>query len=173
MDVRLVPNQSKKGKYNLISVWFNNISKRFLCMYKRLQTGKKQQEQAYFGIMRVRLRALWNSHHSNMVWYALDGCPSYREMLVSQAEDRWKSLITAIIDRMIYWDLLMIYYIRGVSRHIGGPIEDPSICYCCDGPKGFRGPSTEPAWRRETPVSQFFFHSLSVHFAAPDFGNSN
>ena len=25
-----VPNQSENGKYNLISVWFNNISKRFL-----------------------------------------------------------------------------------------------------------------------------------------------
>ena len=29
--VRLVPNQSENGKYNLILVWFNNISERFLC----------------------------------------------------------------------------------------------------------------------------------------------
>ena len=29
--VRLVPNQSENDNYNLISVWFNNISKRFLC----------------------------------------------------------------------------------------------------------------------------------------------
>ena len=28
-----VPNQSKYGKYNLISGWFNKISKRFLCVY--------------------------------------------------------------------------------------------------------------------------------------------
>ena len=28
-DVRLVPNQSKNGKYNLISVWFNKI---YLCV---------------------------------------------------------------------------------------------------------------------------------------------
>ena len=28
--VRLVPNQSENGKYNLILVWFNKISKRFL-----------------------------------------------------------------------------------------------------------------------------------------------
>ena len=27
MDVRLVPNQSENGKYHLISVWFNKISK--------------------------------------------------------------------------------------------------------------------------------------------------
>ena len=31
--VRLVPNLSENGTYNLISVWFNNISKRFLCVY--------------------------------------------------------------------------------------------------------------------------------------------
>ena len=31
MEVRLVLNQSENGKYNLISVWFNKISKKFLC----------------------------------------------------------------------------------------------------------------------------------------------
>ena len=31
-DVRLFPNQSENGKYNLILVWFNKISKRFLCV---------------------------------------------------------------------------------------------------------------------------------------------
>ena len=30
--VRCVPNQSENGKYNLISVWFNKISKKFLCV---------------------------------------------------------------------------------------------------------------------------------------------
>ena len=35
-DVRLVPNQSKNGKYNLISGWFNKISKRFLGVYIHL-----------------------------------------------------------------------------------------------------------------------------------------
>ena len=29
-SVRLVPNQSENGKYNLISVWLNKISIRFL-----------------------------------------------------------------------------------------------------------------------------------------------
>ena len=33
-DVRLVPNESENGKYNLISVWLNKISKRFLGVYK-------------------------------------------------------------------------------------------------------------------------------------------
>ena len=32
MDVLLVPNQSEKGKYNLISGCFNKISKRFICV---------------------------------------------------------------------------------------------------------------------------------------------
>ena len=31
--VRLDPNQSENGNYNLISGWFNKISKRFLCVY--------------------------------------------------------------------------------------------------------------------------------------------
>ena len=31
-NVYLVPNQSENGKYNLISVWFKNTSKRFLCV---------------------------------------------------------------------------------------------------------------------------------------------
>ena len=31
-DVRLDPNQSKNGKYNLISGWFNKISETFLCV---------------------------------------------------------------------------------------------------------------------------------------------
>ena len=31
-DVRLNPNQSENGKYNLISGWFNQIHKRFLCV---------------------------------------------------------------------------------------------------------------------------------------------
>ena len=32
-EVRLVPNPSVRGKYNLISVWYNKISKRFFCVY--------------------------------------------------------------------------------------------------------------------------------------------
>ena len=31
-SVRLVPNKSMRGKYNIISVWFNKISKRFPCV---------------------------------------------------------------------------------------------------------------------------------------------
>ena len=32
-DVHLNPNQSENSKYNLISGWFNMISKRFLCVW--------------------------------------------------------------------------------------------------------------------------------------------
>ena len=32
MDARLDPNQSENGKYNLISGWFDKISKTFLCV---------------------------------------------------------------------------------------------------------------------------------------------
>ena len=38
-DVRLVPNQSENEKYNLTSVWFNKISKRFLCVYRVSANG--------------------------------------------------------------------------------------------------------------------------------------
>ena len=31
-DVRLVINQSENGKYNLISVWYNKISKKYICV---------------------------------------------------------------------------------------------------------------------------------------------
>ena len=31
-DIRLVPNQSENDKYNLVSVWFNKISKIYLCV---------------------------------------------------------------------------------------------------------------------------------------------
>ena len=39
-DVRLVPNQSTNGKYNLISVWFNKISKKNLCVQQDLSPIK-------------------------------------------------------------------------------------------------------------------------------------
>ena len=32
-DIRFDKNQSQNGKFNLISGWFNKISKRFLCVY--------------------------------------------------------------------------------------------------------------------------------------------
>ena len=32
-DVRLDPNQSENSKYNLISLWFKEISKRYICVY--------------------------------------------------------------------------------------------------------------------------------------------
>ena len=40
-NVRFVPYQSENGKYNMISSWFNKISKIFLCvMKKRLKITK-------------------------------------------------------------------------------------------------------------------------------------
>ena len=39
-DVRLVPNQSKNGKYNLISGWFEKKSKKFLSVYEGNSTVK-------------------------------------------------------------------------------------------------------------------------------------
>ena len=39
MDVRLDPIQSENGKCNLISGWFNKISKIFLCVYGQHTDG--------------------------------------------------------------------------------------------------------------------------------------
>ena len=36
-DAHLVLNQSENGKYYLISVWFDKISKRFLCVWKQVR----------------------------------------------------------------------------------------------------------------------------------------
>ena len=36
-----VPNQSENGKYNLISVWFNKISKRFFCVRSNILSYKR------------------------------------------------------------------------------------------------------------------------------------
>ena len=53
-----VPNQSENGKYNLISVWFNKISKTFLCVYN-------SQEAAIEAPLKPR------KHHSNIVLMGL------------------------------------------------------------------------------------------------------
>ena len=36
-DVRLDPNQSKNGKYNLILVWINKVPKSFLCVQQNFR----------------------------------------------------------------------------------------------------------------------------------------
>ena len=36
-NIRLVPDQSENDKYNLIWIWFNKISKRFLCVCTRVE----------------------------------------------------------------------------------------------------------------------------------------
>ena len=64
-EVRLDPNQSENGKYNLISVWFNKILKGFLCVYtqnKMLFENTKEmstytQDEAIFMIICVQLLA--------------------------------------------------------------------------------------------------------------------
>ena len=48
-DNRLVPNQSKNiGKYNLISGWFNKITKRFVSVYTSFVNGKYNRISVWF-----------------------------------------------------------------------------------------------------------------------------
>ena len=46
-DVRLDPNQSVHGKYNLISGWFNKIWKRYLCVACSLEYGVSPFGESY------------------------------------------------------------------------------------------------------------------------------
>ena len=46
-----VPNQSENGKYNLISVWFNNISKTFRCEWDTSWYKVPQLTNDTYGVM--------------------------------------------------------------------------------------------------------------------------
>ena len=50
--VRLVPNQSENGKYNLILGWFNKISKKFLCVYVKYGWFKVSNKCMYYTTLR-------------------------------------------------------------------------------------------------------------------------
>ena len=56
-DIRLVPNQSENGKYNLISGWINKISKRFLCVgTKRRSVAQLSERRASPGTTQAQMR---------------------------------------------------------------------------------------------------------------------
>ena len=50
-DVRLVSNLSENDKYYLIWVWFNKISKRFLCVYIYLYMAWRQQANEWWFLL--------------------------------------------------------------------------------------------------------------------------
>ena len=70
-DVRLVPDQSESPKYNLISVWFNNISKRYLCV--QLQWVFKEYSSYLQTLRGVFLRSLSNRIKNSICnhWFKL------------------------------------------------------------------------------------------------------
>jgi len=73
-DIRLVPNQSENGKYNLISGWFNKISKIFLRVCHRLgvQTGKTRIHcLESLGIMGAQSRAPLKPHNTIAFWWSV------------------------------------------------------------------------------------------------------
>ena len=53
-DVRLVPNQTENGIYKLISVSFNKISKRFLCVYTLVKETGEQGFGLLFSILKKK-----------------------------------------------------------------------------------------------------------------------
>ena len=72
-------NQSKNGKYILISVWFNKISKRFLCMYTRRKRFLNLLNKTKLGFLDwhtkrkltqiAGVRLLWTPSTITVVWY--------------------------------------------------------------------------------------------------------
>ena len=84
MDVRLDPNQPENGKYNLISGWYNKISKRFLCvclheyviasMSPRLKKLQRlivlsSERLASLAIRRAQIMVPLNSSNITALWY--------------------------------------------------------------------------------------------------------
>ena len=83
-DARLILNQSENGKYNLISGWFNKISKRFLCVHafdtRRREvfseSGLKKYNCNYtfdwFGTKRASVWFQINRKMVNKFWFRFD-----------------------------------------------------------------------------------------------------
>ena len=67
-NVRFVSNQSKNGQYNLISVWFNKITKWFLCVHTPDWKNNIVRLPS-LGITGAQLGALLNplAHHDTIV----------------------------------------------------------------------------------------------------------
>ena len=57
-----VLNQSENGKYNLISVWFNKISKIFLCVYCYLRTLVKHITYGYIIYIYITYGYIYTLH---------------------------------------------------------------------------------------------------------------
>ena len=97
-SVRLVPNQSENGTYNLISVWFNNISVSFPCAPpENPSTGHHLAPPSRFA-------PLPKGPHR-----AGDCCSS-----ASIADDRFRSLVLALNRKIL---LLLSYNI--CTQYIG------------------------------------------------------
>ena len=64
-----VPNQLEKGKYNLISVWFNKVPRRFLCVLEQIYSGQEFMRKNFSSILINETKfGLW-IHFSD--WFVL------------------------------------------------------------------------------------------------------
>ena len=57
-DVRLVPNRSVNGYYNMITVWYNKISKLFLCGYDQINFHREKLNPKYFTFVKLVIAVL-------------------------------------------------------------------------------------------------------------------
>ena len=89
-DIRLDPNQSEKGEYNLISGWFDEISKKFLCVYNGLAYNHPSEERlAPLGILEAQLTAILKLviHLGTVVLDPSIGSQFRQRTLISQTAD--------------------------------------------------------------------------------------
>ena len=64
-DVRLFPNQSVHGKYNMISVWFNKIPKRFLCVHNQ---SIAHEARMYFSCLAINMMISYDDADIKSIW---------------------------------------------------------------------------------------------------------
>ena len=111
-DVRLDPNQSGNGKYNMISGIFNKIWKWFLCVYHTRKTTPirrtaVRETLASIGIMGGPIDAPL-VHNNTIILRVLRRVPHYAETLVPRAPDViFSSLVASYI--CLYICMLHIY----------------------------------------------------------------
>ena len=62
-------NQSENGKYNVISVWFDKIRKRFLCVYTKEQLPKYITSLTYIYYNYIYFNIYWISYIYIYIYY--------------------------------------------------------------------------------------------------------
>ena len=108
-DVRLVPNQSENGKYNLISVWFNKISRRFICVcdfseiYMRRNSNVITPGFFLAPKLKCNYSRIFPVHAANLpliVWAVWRFCPTFPSLFGG-------SNVMGLISNNLVWNVIL------------------------------------------------------------------